>query len=114
MTDDVWILYDTGSAVTVCLHRFQEELGTQNDNGGLRCEVATENAKTPKGSREVPVEISDTNFSFRFRVATVTKPVVSAEGLSQARCTAVISKTGGCYVITPGGQTTASLAQTFF
>ena len=30
-TDDVWILYDTGSAVTVCPHGFQGELGTRND-----------------------------------------------------------------------------------
>ena len=29
----------------------------------------------------MPVEISDTNFSFRFRVASVAKPIVSAEGL---------------------------------
>ena len=30
-TDDVWILYGTGSAVTVCSHGFQGELGTRND-----------------------------------------------------------------------------------
>ena len=36
-----------------------------------------------------------------FRLANVTEPIVSAEGLFQAGCTTVISKTG---VITPSGQ----------
>ena len=85
-TDDVWILYDTGSAVTVCPHGFQQELGTKNDNGGPRCEAATGNAVT--------VEISDTYFSFWFRVSSVTKPIVLGEGLFQAGC-----------IITPSGQT---------
>ena len=42
------------------------------------------------------MEILDTNFSLPFRVSSVTKPIVSAEGLFQAECTMVISKTGGC------------------
>ena len=52
------------------------------------------NAVTLGSAREVLVAISDTNFSFRFRVSNVTKPIVSAEGLFQAGCTTVISKTG--------------------
>ena len=104
-TDDVRIMYDTSSAVTVCPHGFQEELGTRNDNGGPRCEAATANAVILGGAREVPVDIADTNFSFRFRVANVTKLSVSAEGLFQDGCTTVIAKAGGCYVITPSGQT---------
>ena len=79
-TDDVRILYDTGSAVTVCPHGFQEEFDAKNDNGGPRGEAATVNAVTLRGAREVLVEIADTNFRFRFRVANVTKPVASAEG----------------------------------
>ena len=75
--DDVWILYDTGSAMTVCLHRFpKKELGTNDDNGGPRCEAA-------------------------FRVASVAKPIVSAEGLFQAGWSIVIPKIGWCFVITP-------------
>ena len=84
-TADVWILYDNGSAATVCPHGFQEELGAMKR--GPRCEAATGNAATLGGAREVPVEISETYFSFRFRVAKVTKPIVSAEGLFQAGCT---------------------------
>ena len=106
-TKDVWILYDTGSALTVCLLRFQEELRTRNDNGGLTCEAVRlrcGHAVTPGGAREVPMEVSDTNFSFLFRVARVTQPIVSAEGLFQAGCTPVISKIGGCYVITSSGR----------
>ena len=69
------------------------------------CEAATRNAGTLGGAREVPVSIADTNFSFRFRVASVTKPNVSVEGLFQTDSTAVIFKTGWCYVVTPSGQT---------
>ena len=57
------------------------------------CEAATRNAGTLGGAREVPVVIADTNFSFRFRVASVTKPNVSVEGLFQTDSTAVIFKT---------------------
>ena len=32
----------------------------------------------------MPVEVADTNSSFRFRVASVTKPIVLVEGLFQA------------------------------
>ena len=45
-TDDVWMLHDTGSGVTVCPHGFQEEPGTKNDSGGSRCEAAMGNAVT--------------------------------------------------------------------
>ena len=48
-TDDVWILYDTGSAVTVCPHGFEEALGTRNDTGGPRCDAATRSAVTLGG-----------------------------------------------------------------
>ena len=37
--------------------------------------------------------IADTNSIFPFRVASVTRPIVSAEVLFQAGCAAVISKT---------------------
>ena len=63
------------------------------------------NAVNLGGVREVLAEISDTNFSFWFRVVNVTKPIVSAEGLFQPGCSTVISKTGGRHVITPNGQT---------
>ena len=63
------------------------------------------NAVNLGGVREVLAEISDTNFSFWFRVVNVTKPIVSAEGLFQAGCSTVIFKTGGCHVVTPSGQT---------
>ena len=43
-TDDGWVLYDAGSAVTVCPHGFQEELDTRHENGRPRCEAATGNA----------------------------------------------------------------------
>ena len=95
-TVDVWILHDTGSAVTVCPPGFQ---------GGSRCEAAAENAVTLGGAREVPVEIAETNFSFGFGVANATKPIVSGESLFQPGCTTVISKSGRCFVLTPSGQT---------
>ena len=106
-TEDVWILYDTGSSSNSLSSWVPGGFDTGNDNGEPRCEAATKNAVTLGGAREVPMDISDTNFSFRFRVANVTKPIVSAEGLFQAGCTTVISKTGGCYVITPSGQAIA-------
>ena len=87
-TDDVWILYDTGLAVTVCPHGFQEEHVTRIDSGGPRCEAATGNAVTLGGARDVPVDIADTNFSF-------------GSGLRRSPnqwCR-------GCCVITPSGQT---------
>ena len=68
----------------VCPCGRQEELGTSNDNGGPRCVAATGNT---------------------VRVANVTKPIVSVEGPFPAGCTTVISKTGGCHVVTPSGQT---------
>ena len=49
-TDDVWILYDTGLAVTNCPHGFQEEHGTRSDSGGPRCEAATRNVVTLGGA----------------------------------------------------------------
>ena len=97
-TADVWILYDTGSAVTACPHGFQDEHGNRNDNGGLRCVAVTWNTVTLGGAREVPVEISDTNFSFHFRVASVTKPIVSAEGLFHSGCTTPSRQAGASSV----------------
>ena len=83
-TDDVWVLYDIGSSVTVCPHAFQEDFGTKNDKGGPRCEGATEHAVTLGGAREVLVEISENELQVRLNVANVTKPIVSAEALFQA------------------------------
>ena len=81
-TDDVWILYDTGSLAKVCPRGFQEELGMRKEWSPF--EAATGNALTLGGAREVPVEIADANVSFGFGVANLTKRSRSAEGLLQA------------------------------
>ena len=52
----------------------------------------------------MPVEISETNFSFQFRVAKVTKPIVSAEGLFQTGCTTHLQD-WRWFVITHSGKT---------
>ena len=57
-----------------------------------------------RGARETSVGIADTSFKFKFRIASVTKPIASTDGFYQAGCTTVISKFGGLFTVTPSGQ----------
>ena len=75
--DDVWILYDTGSAVIVCRTQCQEVTGTRDDATGPRCEASGTAVTLGRAKEEVLVVIVDTSFIFKFRVASVTKPIAS-------------------------------------
>ena len=81
------------SVVTVYPHGFQEELGMRKRQCGEHSGAGWR--------QEVPVAVADTNCSFRFRLANITKPIVSVEGLVQAGCTTVISWTGRRCNVTP-------------
>ena len=67
-TDDVWVLCDAVSVMTVCF----AWLETRSDSGDPRCGAAIATAVTLKEAREVR--------------------------------TTVISKTGGCHIVTLSGQ----------
>ena len=90
--------------MTMCPSEFQEDMGTEVDATGPRRKAATGIAVTLGGAREILVVIADTRFSFKFRIASVTKPLASADGFHQVGCTTVISKFGGCYMVAPSGQ----------
>ena len=44
-------------------------------------------------------------YELQIPVQSCERPIMSAEGFFQAACTAVISRTGGCHVVTPSGHT---------
>ena len=106
-TDDVWILSDTGSIVCEGLSspRSKRNLALtmtivdRDVKLRWRTQRLWEAPETCLWKSRIRISVS------KFRVANVAKPIVSAEGLFQAECTTVTTKTGGCDVITPSGQT---------
>ena len=54
-TEDVWILYDTDSTVTVVPYEFQEELGARNVNGGQEVRGCDGKRSNFEGGGEVEV-----------------------------------------------------------
>ena len=62
---EVWMLYDTGSAVTTCPREFMSELGEDLSRAlDLRCEAATGGAVQFGGRREVPIDVGGSTCAF--------------------------------------------------